>query len=88
MNLFLKGLALVLVSIASLGLIMLFRAEVYFPKVAPVEWCNQSHTPIEGQEMVERFQKALRFKTITSGPSNYDRLELKRYGDFLKKSKF
>ena len=88
MNIALKILALPIASLVLLGVIMVFRSEVYFPRYRPVEWSYKTHDQIENSnELLDRFRTALRFKTITFGPNEYEQHELKGFGDFIKKSK-
>ena len=78
------------VILLALGLIigiMFFRAEVYFPNVPLSDRCNQTHEPIGGQLILDRFTQALKIKTITRDRNLYDPEALIEFGKFLRKSK-
>ncbi|KAI2797393.1 hypothetical protein RDWZM_000226 [Blomia tropicalis] len=77
------------VILLALGLIigiMFFRAEVYFPNVPLSDRCNQTHEPIGGQAILDRFTQALKIKTITRDRNLYDPEALIEFGKFLRKS--
>lgn len=67
--------------------ILFFRAEVYFPRSAVDAPCNVSHTPIAGDEIVQRFAKALTIQTITRGNQDYDGAPRLQFARFLATSK-
>lgn len=67
--------------------VLFFRAEIYFAKPKLTDTCSETHEPISGNVIVQRFARALQFKTITSGLHNYDTEELQRFHHFLKHSK-
>lgn len=67
--------------------VMLFRAEVYYPKPNLDDQCGQIHTPIAGQDIVDRFAEALTIKTITLDQQNYDAESRVQFAAFLRKSK-
>lgn len=78
---------LLLVTLAALLGVMVFRAEVYFPYPSHIEECNQTHEPIAGQQLVDRFTQALRIKTITRQNRDYDGEPLQEFALFLSASK-
>lgn len=77
---------LVLLAFALLFGVLVFRAEVYFPRPSLEESCHEIHTPISGDDIVERFRAALRFKTVTFDVQDYAKDELKKFAAFLEKS--
>ena len=86
MKIVIKPLIAFLSLITLLLLSAIFRTIVFFPTPKDIESCTELHEPISGQQVIDRFRSALRFKTITSSPHNYDTLELKKYIDFIVKS--
>lgn len=66
--------------------ILFFRAEIYFPYPNGTKFCNETHEPIQGDDIIERFAQALRIKTITKDRLVYDKSELLRFAQFLRKS--
>ena len=67
--------------------VMFFIAEVHYSRQDVNIKCEDQHSPIQGQEIVDRFSQALRIKTITKGMHDYDTAELLRFHDFLQTSK-
>lgn len=84
---FCKFLVLILLSLLTLLGVLLFRAEVYFPYPKHVPTCNETHDPISGQDIVDRFRKALQIKTLTFDRLDYDRDALTKFASFLRASK-
>ncbi|XP_054161252.1 N-fatty-acyl-amino acid synthase/hydrolase PM20D1-like [Oppia nitens] len=84
------GAQLVTVAIGLLGLIIILRAVIFFPTPPdPVDCRQQSnHTSIDNTDgrLVNRFIRALRFRTITRAPQVYDSQEIKLFIEFLNKS--
>lgn len=83
----LKIAGTILVSVCALILVMFFRAEFIFQAPKHDRMCNETHQPLVGQDIVDRFAKALTFKTITYSNQNYNKEELARFGQFLRTSK-
>lgn len=77
---------LLLAPVLLLG-ILFFRAEVYFPRRAVESPCNVTHTPIGGDQIVQRFAKALTIATITRGNRDYDGEPRLHFARFLASSK-
>ena len=82
-----KILAALLLTPIALLAVMLFRAEVLFPRSGVDGACNSTHKPIAGDEIVHRFSKALTFQTITRGLRNYDGQPRLEFARFLAQSK-
>ena len=79
-------LIIILVSVIALISVALIRTIVFFPFPKQLESCTETHNPIGGQPVIDRFRSALKFKTITYGIQNTDILENKKYIDFIIKS--
>lgn len=86
MALFGKILAALLLTPIVLLAVMVFRAEVYFPRPGNDDTCNATHTPIAGDELVQRFSSALKIKTVTRGLGDYDGEPRIEFAQFLRKS--
>jgi len=89
-RIFRLSLKLLLVIFLLLITVTVFRAVVYFPaSKQPLECASDdSHQSIkESDELLRRFSEALKFKTITTSPRNYDREELVKYVNFITNSK-
>lgn len=84
MGIFLKIGVLLFSSLIILFGILFFRAEVYFSKPKDETFCNQTHTPIQGDELIERFSQALKFKTITQDTQKYETSEREKFAQFLR----
>ena len=82
-----KILSLLMVIIIPL-FVLFFRAEIYFPYPNGLQICNETHEPIQGDNLIERFAQAIRIKTITLDRGVYDREELLKFAQFLRKSMY
>ncbi|KAH9425257.1 hypothetical protein DERP_013449 [Dermatophagoides pteronyssinus] len=80
-----KILSLLMVIIIPL-FVLFFRAEIYFPYPNGLQICNETHEPIQGDNLIERFAQAIRIKTITLDRGVYDREELLKFAQFLRKN--
>lgn len=67
--------------------ILFLRSELYFPREIVDDVCNVSHASISGDQIVERFSKALTIQTITRGTQDYDGEPRREFARFLAKSK-
>ncbi|UXI20335.1 peroxisomal N(1)-acetyl-spermine/spermidine oxidase [Sarcoptes scabiei] len=81
-----RKIILLLAAIIFLIVVVFFRAEVYFARPKHISLCNETHKPIQGDDILKRFSEALQIKTITKDIRVYDRNELKNFAAFLRKN--
>jgi hypothetical protein len=81
-----KLITYILLSLVLLLILITVRTVLYFPSLKELDSCPKIHEPIYGQQLIDRFVEALKFKTITKGPQDYDTNELKKYQNFIIKS--
>lgn len=87
MGIFLKIVLLLLLSLLILVGVLFFRAEVYYSGPTNEPFCNQTHASIQGDDLIERFSQALKFKTITQDTQKYETSEREKFAQFLRNCK-
>lgn len=90
-----KSQTWLIVTLGSFALLILLvigvffiRAEFYFPYPKDQVTNHESYQQIKGEEIVERFSGALRFKTVSTSAHVYAREEMLKFAAYLKQSKF
>lgn len=83
----------ILLALTILSTVCVYRAIFIFKKpIQPIECASDlSHVPINEQTrpgVIDRFSRAIQFRTITSGTRKYDALELERLIQFLYDSRY
>jgi hypothetical protein len=86
MKIVIKLITYILLSLILLLTVITVRTILYFPSTKELDSCPKIHEPISGQQLIDRFVEALKFKTITKATQDYDKNELKKYVDFIIKS--